>query len=94
MNKVEKVGRAVLADLMDRQGYQQALEDLDDDVGKEIQQAIGRAAIEALREPTEGMIAAGAEVEGYCQGEQTVGDRIGEGPAKYCFQAMIDEALK
>lgn len=46
---IERVAAAVLSDLLDRRGIRHAFDDIDDDVMAEIRQAIGRAAITAMR---------------------------------------------
>jgi hypothetical protein len=56
---VERAGRAVLADLEDRRGFKHLLMQLkydDPEIYAEIVQAVGRASITAIREPTEAMV--------------------------------------
>ena len=60
--KVEQVADAVLADLSDRSGVGAEIDGIrssDPETWEQIRWAIGRAAIEAMRVPTEGMIEAG-----------------------------------
>lgn len=51
--------------------------------------ANARAAIAAMREPTEAMCNAGGQTE-----DGNAGYFIGEEQAAACFQAMLDEALR
>lgn len=50
-------------------------------------QESARAAIEAMRDPTEAMIEAGAMVDNWCQSE-------GQAAQPDVYRKMIDEALK
>lgn len=53
-----------------------------------------RAAIEAMREPTEAMIEEGASTRCTIQiGRQAMSGAIGSWPAKDCWRYMIDAAL-
>jgi hypothetical protein len=55
----DRVGVAVLEALMGRRGFEQVFDGIDDDIVPEIREAVGRAAIESLRVPTEAMKLAG-----------------------------------
>lgn len=60
----------------------------DDEITQEAVLRLARAAIAAMREPTEAMLSKGQFAEnGYGQG-------IGGNSAKECWQDMIDAALK
>lgn len=52
---IERVADAVISDLTDRRGIRQAFDDIEPDTFQEIRQAIGRAALEVLRYPTQEM---------------------------------------
>jgi hypothetical protein len=81
----ERMANAILEDLKDRRGIRQAFDAIEDDdeVMAEIREAIGRAAIMALRQPTPKMIEAGQDgISGW------------DANAELIFQQMIDEALK
>lgn len=80
---VERVAAAVLKDLSDRRGIRQAFDNIDDGVMAEIRDAIGRAAISAMRGPTAAMIAA-REVPGVLERDDI----------RLVWEAMLDEALK
>jgi hypothetical protein len=55
---------------------------------------IVRTVIEAMREPSEGMLEAGAKQRVTIQiGNQAMSGAIGEWPARNAYSAMIDEAL-
>lgn len=65
--------------------------------GVPVYRAFARAAIEAMREPTDAMVVSGAKQ----LGEAVQWDRLGELPREYLridaravYDAMIDEALK
>jgi hypothetical protein len=57
--------------------------------------AAARAAIAAMREPTEAMFMRGGNVEPYnrAQTGRMLGKRIGDLPARDCWRIMIDWAL-
>lgn len=60
MSMVGQVGRAVMEGALgDRRGYRQTWDVVDDAVRAEIIEAVGRAAIEAMREPSKAMVDAG-----------------------------------
>jgi hypothetical protein len=81
MSKVEEVAKAILDDLKDRSGV---LDGIDDDVIAEIGRDTARAAIEAMREPTEAMAEAGCK-------DQPWGYGIND--AMQTWRSMIDAAL-
>jgi len=56
---ITKVGEAVIEELKDRRGLRQEIENLDDYVLEEIQEAAGRAALEAMLEPSKRMLLVG-----------------------------------
>ena len=88
---VERVAKAVLDDLENRRGIQQELEgikDTDPEVYDEIKDAIGRAAIAAMREPTERMKLAGARSIGKSMREANHLVR-----SLKCWQVMASIAL-
>jgi hypothetical protein len=74
MSKVEEVARAICAENCE-----------DYDMLPSIHKSVARAAIEALRKPTEAMIEAGNEQERYDEGSAG---------AELHWQVMIDAALK
>ncbi len=87
MNKVREVGLAILADIQDRRGIRQALQDVDEETYLEIERDVGRAAIAAMRRETPAMIRAGDQ---YCGA-----GKCGNGPVtEDVWQAMIDAALE
>lgn len=77
---VERVAKAILDDMSQRKGIGDELDQVDDEIMEEIKEAIGRAAISAMRQPNRAMSHAGF-------------DQVGQ---KYSdvWKAMIDEALK
>lgn len=85
---VERVADAILLDLTDRSGFGNSWDSCDDEIKNEIRKAIGRAAIFAMREPTNAMIEAHIET--------CAGDAAEAGPERtgQAWRAMIDEALK
>lgn len=52
---IHLVGEAIIDELTSRRGFRQAFDDCDDGIQAEIRDALARAAIEAMREPTEEM---------------------------------------
>lgn len=84
---IRRVGQAIAAELV-RQEL--AGEDFDE---AESNDAIGKAAIWAMREPTEPMIDPGREVV-FKDRMRSNGGRTKAGVAIDVYQAMIDEAMK
>lgn len=80
---IEKVGAAIARELKNRRGFRQIFDGLDEDIESEVIQALGRAAIEAMREPSPEMVDAGDEA-----------DPSGYGVVKEVWPAMIDAALE
>ena len=80
---IERVGTAALSGLLDRNGIKYELGDCkseDSEMWREIVEETGRAAIEAMREPTEAMGAAAEEHQNeHCWGT---------------WSTMIDAALE
>lgn len=82
---IENVGLAALNGLLDRRGIKSELEAVRDDdpeLWTEIVRESGRAAIEAMREPTEIMLVAGYDAWAYVDSTQL-----------HSWRAMIDMAL-
>ncbi len=57
---IQKVARAVILGLCDHKGIRQALDDIDEETMLGIELEIARAAIAAMREPSEVMLKAGS----------------------------------
>ena len=70
---VERVGLEILDELESRKGFRQVIDEIENDgadLYDEVRDAVGRAAIAAMREPTEVMVRAGsAAVETECSAE-------------------------
>jgi len=80
MRKIEEVGAAVIVEITSLVGVA-AWDKLAPDTRARVKESLGRAAIEAMREPAGNMIRAGAEIR---TGTVIVG----------AYQAMIDAALE
>lgn len=87
MNMIERVARASFKYWAKRKGMDFKFEDMPSD---ELEFALGhaKAAIAAMREPSEGMIDAGANSAGWHSAEEPTYE------APKCYKAMIDAALK
>ena len=97
MTPLEKTARAVLGELKGRKGVGnelRAIEDADPEIYAEIEQAIGRAAIESLMEPTSEMTIEGAK---QMFGSSVIGEpqsAVIYGQPKDILQAMLRRALE
>ena len=88
---VERVARAIMKarnDVIARGPFDPTRMSVDERV-------LARAAIEAMREPTELMFMRGGNAEPYnrTQTGRMRGRRIGDKPARDCWRIMIDTAL-
>lgn len=86
MNMVEKVARAI-DDAACKHTGEKSMFNIASEDEIEFINALAHAAIEAMREPNEGMIEAGAW-------ETSSGKIIGSNGANNCYRSMIDAALK
>lgn len=84
---IERVADAILKDLRYRKGFGQIWDECDEGIQAEIREAIGRAAILAMREPSEVMFKARFEL--YMTSNPWI-----EANKKSLYQAWIDAALK
>ena len=69
-NMVERVGLEILDELESRKGFRQVIDEIENDgadLYDEVRDAVGRAAIAAMREPTEEMCkCAESNWSGFC----------------------------
>lgn len=89
---IERVGKAIMSDLMDRKGIRQAFDGIDSDIVDEIVLEIGRKAIEAMLNPTKEMTEACYAIPVWK--ENSVAEMIVLDAARIFYGAMVESALK
>jgi hypothetical protein len=88
---IDRVGAAVLKDLLDRRGFDDAWDACDEETQHEIRQAIGSEAIKVMLKPTDAMKEAGvAAISKNWMGGYSDWNSFRD----VCWRAMIEAALR